>query len=233
VRDEKRNSGSDYRAWRENSLAQSRSAERDRLGQREIETFRTLAAVTGRNPDPFSLSEPAVLIDLGCGDQYLKVPSGAAGFDYRGIDVDECDFDCDELPASDRSCDVVVSLAVIEHLSNPGHFLREVCRVLRPGGTLVLSTPNWRHCVKTFWNDPTHVRPYTATSLVRVAQIAGFTEVSAFPGLRCKSPRRYVGKSAFWRARWLLPFRGDHRWAPEFLRGRSTSLFLIATRPDS
>ena len=82
MRDEKRNSGSDYRAWRENSLAQSRSAERDRLGQREIETFRTLAAVTGRNPDPFSLSEPAVLIDLGCGDQYLKVPSEAVGFDY-------------------------------------------------------------------------------------------------------------------------------------------------------
>lgn len=227
-----RKSRSDYRAWREESLTRSPSTERDRLGEREIETFRILAAVTGRRPDPFSLSGPAVLIDLGCGDQYLKVPSEAAGFDYRGIDVDECDFDCDPVPAGDQTCDVVVSLAVIEHLSNPGHFLSEVWRVLRPGGTLVFSTPNWRYCVKTFWNDPTHVRPYTATSLARVAQIAGFAEVSVLPGLRCKSPRHYLGKSAFWRARWLLPFRGNQRWAPEFLRGRSTSLFLIATKPD-
>jgi SAM-dependent methyltransferase len=227
-----RDLGSDYRVWREESLAQSPSTERDRLGQREIETFRILAAVTGRKPDPFTLNGQGVLIDLGCGDQYLKVPSEGAGFEYRGIDVDECNFDCDPIPAGDQTCDVVVSLAVIEHLSNPGHFLSEAWRVMRPGGTLVLSTPNWRYCVKTFWNDPTHVRPYTATSLARVAQITGFAEVSVLPGLRCKSPRHYLGKSAFWRARWLLPFRGDQRWVPEFLRGRSTSLFLIATKPD-
>jgi len=38
--------------------------------------------------------------------------------------------------------DACVSLETIEHLENPWHFLREVSRVLKPGGRLILSTPN-------------------------------------------------------------------------------------------
>ena len=38
--------------------------------------------------------------------------------------------------------DAIVALELIEHLENPRHFLRECSRLLRPGGVLVLSTPN-------------------------------------------------------------------------------------------
>jgi SAM-dependent methyltransferase len=218
-----------YRAWREESMSLTPEVERQRLGRRELDTFKTLCSVSGRYPEIFG-DVGGALLDLGCGDQYLRAPSESAGLTYRGIDVDECDFDCDPLPVLDEQYDVVVSLAVIEHLTNPGNFLAEISRVLRSGGTLILSTPNWGYCVKTFWNDPTHVKPYTRESLARVVQIAGFSEVAVFPGLRCKPAYCYRGTTAFWRARWLFPFRGDHKWAPSLLRGRSTSLFLVATR---
>jgi 2-polyprenyl-3-methyl-5-hydroxy-6-metoxy-1,4-benzoquinol methylase len=38
--------------------------------------------------------------------------------------------------------DLVVAIETLEHLENPWHFLREVRKLLRPGGMLVLSTPN-------------------------------------------------------------------------------------------
>lgn len=46
------------------------------------------------------------------------------------------------LPVVDASIDVVVGLQVIEHLWDQPRFLDECARVLRPGGALILSTPN-------------------------------------------------------------------------------------------
>jgi SAM-dependent methyltransferase len=46
------------------------------------------------------------------------------------------------IPLDDGSVDVVVSFETIEHISNPGKFLEEIRRVLVPGGTLVISTPD-------------------------------------------------------------------------------------------
>jgi SAM-dependent methyltransferase len=47
-----------------------------------------------------------------------------------------------ELPLEDASVDAVVNFQVIEHLWDQPQFLREVARILRPGGELAISTPN-------------------------------------------------------------------------------------------
>ncbi|WP_433201438.1 class I SAM-dependent methyltransferase [Nocardia sp. CA-107356] len=47
-----------------------------------------------------------------------------------------------ELPLDAESVDVVVNFQVIEHLWDQGQFVRECLRVLRPGGELLISTPN-------------------------------------------------------------------------------------------
>jgi len=46
------------------------------------------------------------------------------------------------LPLADGVVDVAVSLQVLEHIWTPGHYLRELARVTRPGGVVVVSTPN-------------------------------------------------------------------------------------------
>src|SRR5215216_1023904 len=46
------------------------------------------------------------------------------------------------LPMAEKSVDVVVNFQVIEHLWDQGQFVAECYRVLRPGGVLLMSTPN-------------------------------------------------------------------------------------------
>ena len=47
-----------------------------------------------------------------------------------------------ELPLKAHSCDIIVSDQVIEHLTNPETFIKEVYRVLKPGGYAIISTEN-------------------------------------------------------------------------------------------
>ena len=56
--------------------------------------------------------------------------------------VDIVDLNRNRLPYQNETFDVVTATEVIEHLENPRKFLRDINRVLRPGGICVLSTPN-------------------------------------------------------------------------------------------
>jgi SAM-dependent methyltransferase len=59
----------------------------------------------------------------------------------RGLNVVAGDLNR-RFPFPDESFDCVYGLSVLEHLLRPCHFMREATRCLRPGGTLVLLTPN-------------------------------------------------------------------------------------------
>ncbi len=63
------------------------------------------------------------------------------------------------LPFEDASFDCVITFQVIEHIVHDEEFVREIWRVLRPGGRLVISTPN---APMSLTRDPWHVREYTA-----------------------------------------------------------------------
>ncbi|NUS44570.1 MAG: methyltransferase domain-containing protein [Mycobacteriaceae bacterium] len=82
-----------------------------------------------------------------------------------------------DLPLPDAAVDVVVNFQVIEHLWDQGQFLRECLRVLRPGGELLISTPNritFSPGRDTPLN-PFHTRELNAAELDELLVEAGFT----------------------------------------------------------
>jgi SAM-dependent methyltransferase len=70
-----------------------------------------------------------------------------------------------DIPLGDRSVDFVVSFETIEHLERPEQFLRECARVLRPGGRILLSTPNATTSANV---NPFHVSEMTVAELAQL-----------------------------------------------------------------
>jgi SAM-dependent methyltransferase len=99
------------------------------------------------------------VLDAGCGAGYgsAELASTAqhvtaidiaheaiafAGAHYAAPNLTFQQASCTSLPFADAAFDLVVSFEVIEHLENWRGFLEEACRVLAPGGQLIVSTPN-------------------------------------------------------------------------------------------
>lgn len=200
------------------------------LGEREVKTLLTVLDIEDHQ---LSLDGKRIL-DLGCGDQHLSEPIRARGAHYRGIDIKECNLEIEKFPLADKSFDIAISLALIEHLFDPGHFFAEINRVLKPGGVLWLDTPDIESCGNKFWNDPTHVHPYTRTSLKMALEMNGFRDVIVTPNFRCKPKKLYVGSNLnFFRARYLMPFAGTSKLPiPDFMKGHCTGLFAFARSSD-
>jgi SAM-dependent methyltransferase len=87
-----------------------------------------------------------VLIDNGAarvvGGDISPEAIGYAEQRYASPRVSFAIMAAEDIPLSTGSIDCAVSLETIEHIPNPRGFLRELDRVLKPGGTLVISTPN-------------------------------------------------------------------------------------------
>jgi 2-polyprenyl-3-methyl-5-hydroxy-6-metoxy-1,4-benzoquinol methylase len=210
---------------RENSI---KKINRYELGEREIKTLFNLAEIYGKKINLDDTKK--CFLDLGCGDQHLRQPVQDRGMIYFGLDINDINFEFDKLPYENDSIDIIASLAVIEHIANPDNFLNEIFRVMKPGGIVYISTPNWFYSYKLFYNDPTHVKPYNPLTLERILLMYGFKNIETYPGLRCKPKWYYTGKLRFLKGNYLLPFRGDAKYVPYFLKGRSTSIFAIASK---
>ena len=82
------------------------------------------------------------------------------------------------LPLKDRSCDLILALDVIEHLPDPRTAIAETARVLRPGGAVLIKTPNPLGAVLPLFApfaDPTHWTVLPKERWERAFQDAGFT----------------------------------------------------------
>lgn len=95
-----------------------------------------------------------VLVDVGCGAGQLWPFVGKRFRTYVGIDAIRyerfppeaefhlADLNSGQLPLPDNMADVVASVETIEHLENPRAFTRELVRAAKPGGWIVITTPN-------------------------------------------------------------------------------------------
>ncbi|MDY7109419.1 MAG: class I SAM-dependent methyltransferase [Planctomycetota bacterium] len=144
-----------------------------------------------------SSSPPARVLDLGCGDGLFTHLLARAGAHGIGLDPEPAAIEQaaarvaeeaaggaygngpvpefipgqgESLPLEPASVQTVAMLDVIEHLPNPVAILREVERVLAPGGHVVISTPEWRY------GEPAdavyHVCEYTLPQLTGQLQAA-------------------------------------------------------------
>lgn len=97
-----------------------------------------------------------VVVDVGCGSGQLRAALGERATRYVGVDAVRhdgfpagaqllaADLDREPIPLPDASADAVVALETIEHLENPRRLIRELVRIVRPGGVVLVSTPNQR-----------------------------------------------------------------------------------------
>ena len=127
-----------------------------RLTRSRIDTFlrRELRGVDG------------VILDLGAGLRPFadRIPGRTIALDHRPRPEIDLIGDAHHLPFPDASVDAIVCTEVFEHLIDPPSAAREIVRVLKPGGRLVLTT---RFCF------PLHDRPadfwrFTSYTLARL-----------------------------------------------------------------
>ena len=146
-----------------------------------------------------------VLIDVGCGagglwphlnqrfDRYIGVDC----VEYQGlppaVEFHRSDLDGGRLSLPDRFGDVVVSAETVEHLENPRAFFRELTRLTKPGGWIVVTTPNQLSflslatlILKKQFNAfqqasyPAHITALLEIDLNRMASECGWQDVAVY-----------------------------------------------------
>ena len=137
------------------------------------------------------------LLDVGCGLGFFVEVAQNEGWDAWGVELNKHAVDwanehvtdrvlrgtIDTLDFPDASFDCVTMFDVIEHLDDPRTDLQDVWRVLRPGGLLVIVTPDAGALVSralgSHWLEmkraPEHLHFFSVDSLARVLDLSGFT----------------------------------------------------------
>lgn len=90
------------------------------------------------------------MLDFGCGskpykalfevDEYIGLDYDGEGHDHTNEEIDFF-YDGKTIPFDDKSFDCILATEVFEHLFNPDEILKEMHRVLRPGGKLLITCP--------------------------------------------------------------------------------------------
>jgi SAM-dependent methyltransferase len=123
------------------------------------------------------------VLDYGCAEQpyrYFFAPDVEyVGADLPGNPDAALTLNPDgTVPAADASFDAILSTQVLEHVADPGLYLSECHRLLRPGGRLLLST----HGIFMYHPDPVDLWRWTGAGLRQAVEQAGFT-VIRFEGI--------------------------------------------------
>ncbi len=122
------------------------------------------------------------LLEIGCGEGRGVALLREQVKNYVGIDkitdvIDELSIAYPQaefypavippLPFADSQFDTVISFQVIEHIKDDRQYLQEIARVLKPGGTALITTPNIKMSLS---RNPWHIREYTAAGLMELCK---------------------------------------------------------------
>lgn len=138
--------------------------------------------------------EQGRLLDVGCGNGQTLVRMATLGWHAEGLDTDPIAVGVAKAKGQEvrqgtlqsqqftaGSFDAVLMSHVIEHVHDPLSLMEECYRVLKPGGRLVVITPNirsWGHRIyREDWRGlepPRHLQIFTRSSLSTLSTLAGF-----------------------------------------------------------
>ena len=158
----------------------------------------------------FGMKQGDKFLDIGCGRGDFAKGFKDLGLEVFGIDRERGDSEIlkgievqliyienDSFPFSDEIFDFVFSKSVIEHLWTPDNFIKEIYRVLKPGGRIIVMAPDWQSQRRIFYDDYTHVHPYTTNSLSGLLKIYEFKEVTS---------EKFYQLPMLWKHSWIKIF---------------------------
>jgi SAM-dependent methyltransferase len=193
----------------------------------------------GRYIDFPSFRPGGLLLEIGCAKGERMAMLRGLGWKVRGVEIspEACrlardqyglEVFCGELEEAglpDASVDAVLMSHLIEHVHDPIATLREVRRILRPGGVVVMETPNVRsleqYVFRQYWYDwdvPRHLFLFSARTLAHCCARAGLRVTRV-------GYSSYAGDWIRSLAYWCL----DHQWrrVGQWLHGRPRALTLL------
>ena len=135
-----------------------------------------------------SPNDPKTVLEIGCGSgwaisyrhslvRYIAVDQGSlyrTELEGRGVEFHEADVASEPLPINDGQVDLIILNHLIEHIANCEFFVRQLRRVLCLGGVVYIRTPNLERMKWSFWDDYTHVKPFTSRALDHLMCTVGF-----------------------------------------------------------
>lgn len=146
------------------------------------------------------------LLEIGCGQGNFLRQAADRGFDVTGVEYSP--FACERARATLGGCgrvlhgeigllahetaayDVCVLCDVIEHVRDPAAFLRDIVRLLRPGGVLLVVTPSlasWSaRLLRSHWMEykAEHLFYFAPDTIRRQLELAGFDGISLHRGVK-------------------------------------------------
>jgi 2-polyprenyl-3-methyl-5-hydroxy-6-metoxy-1,4-benzoquinol methylase len=163
------------------------------------------------------------ILDVGCGLGLFVEVAAAAGWDAWGVELNDSAVKwaqenistnvragtIAELNAADGEFDCVTMFDVIEHLADSREELHEVNRVLRPGGLLVLVTPDagalMSRAMGAHWLEmkraPEHLQFFTVDGLARMLAVTGFESLGWHSIGKISSIKNMMADLRFYSAR--------------------------------
>jgi SAM-dependent methyltransferase len=139
--------------------------------------------------DRYKLKPGMKLLDVGCGrGEFSKA------FINKGLIVFSCDKDVSDFhknlnikyfdvehgfPYLTNFFDVIFSKSIIEHVKDQDMFMKSYYSRLKQNGIAIIMCPEWNSQHEIFFNDYTHIKPYTIESLKDFMVVHGFKKVKS------------------------------------------------------
>jgi len=171
-------------------------------------------------------AEGKAILDFGCGEGYgskilkkrarsviaLDISIDAALITREQSKIPVVQADARNAPFRSQTFDLIVSFEVFEHITRVEDYLYEAHRLLKPGGCLIISTPNVDYYPQAGMN-PFHVKEYSSIEVMNLLKDADFTNQKVFAQIPAKKEIIKLQKSklllTIMKLKRLFGFHGD------------------------